>query len=131
MVSEIWLTLINRKKSTGIEKFIYLKDNKVVYSKPRRLFFFEQKVVGEKVQEWLSTGIIRLSSSVYASPVLIRLKKDGTYRLCINFRLLNVEVDKDRYPIPVIEEQIDKLQNARIFRTIDLKNGFFHVNVNE
>lgn len=120
-----------KTKSTGIELTVTLKNDKVVYSKPRRLSFYEQEIVDKQVQEWLRMGIVRSSSSEYTSPVLIRLKKDGTHRLCIDFRLLNAIVNKDRHPIPIIEEQIDKLQNAKIFSILDLKNGFFHVNVSE
>lgn len=58
-------------------------------------------------------------------------KKDGSHRLCVVYRILNKKIIRDRYPIPLIEDQLDRLQNARVFSTIDLKNDFFHVRMDE
>ncbi|KAK9736412.1 Reverse transcriptase (RNA-dependent DNA polymerase) [Popillia japonica] len=63
--------------------------------------------------------------------VVIVKKKDGSHRLCIDYRKLNKVVVKDRYPLPLIEDQLDRLQEAGVFSTLDLKNGFFHVPVEE
>lgn len=67
------------------------------------------------------------SISEYASPVVLVRKKDGTTRLCVDYRQINKKIVKDRYPLPLIEDQLDMLQDAKIFTTLDLKNGFFHV----
>lgn len=56
-------------------------------------------------------------------------KEDGTIGTCIDFRKLNEVVVRDRYPLPVINDETNKVQNATIFSTIDLRNGFFHVPV--
>lgn len=64
-------------------------------------------------------------------PVLVKKKRDGSHRLCVDYRLLNKKIVKDHYPLPLIEDQLDMLQGARVFSTIDLKNGFFHVRVSE
>lgn len=58
-------------------------------------------------------------------------KKNGSHRLCVDYRLLNKKIIKDRYPLPLIKDQLDMLQGAKAFSTIDLTNGFFHVRVNE
>ncbi|GFX55841.1 retrovirus-related Pol polyprotein from transposon 297 [Trichonephila clavipes] len=58
-------------------------------------------------------------------------KKDGKSRVCIDYRRLNRKLIKDNYPLPLIDYILDCLQNAKIFTTLDLKNGFFHVAVNE
>ncbi|GBM65246.1 Transposon Ty3-I Gag-Pol polyprotein [Araneus ventricosus] len=58
-------------------------------------------------------------------------KKDGTARLCVDYRKLNRKLVKDRFPLPLIEDVLDKLQDAKVYSTLDLKNGFFHVEVNE
>lgn len=58
-------------------------------------------------------------------------KKDGAVRLCVDYRQLNRKIIKDRYPLPLIEDQLDQLQSARFFSTLDLKNGFFHVAIDE
>ncbi|GBM10825.1 Retrovirus-related Pol polyprotein from transposon 297 [Araneus ventricosus] len=67
----------------------------------------------------------------YSSPVVIVRKKDGTPRVCIDYRKLNKVVVKDRFPLPLIEDILDRLQGSRVFSTIDLKNAFFHVDVNK
>jgi len=58
-------------------------------------------------------------------------KKDKTYKLCIDYRILNTKVLKDRFPVPLIDEVLDKMQNAKYFSVFDLKNEFFHVEIDE
>ncbi|GFX71369.1 retrovirus-related Pol polyprotein from transposon 297 [Trichonephila clavipes] len=84
-----------------------------------------------QVDEWDKNGIIELCSSPYASQVVVVKKKDGKSRVCIDYRRLNRKLIKDNYPLPLIDDILDCLQNAKIFTTLDLKNGFFHVVVNE
>lgn len=71
------------------------------------------------------------SISDYASPVVVVKKKDGTNRLCVDYQSLNKKIIKDRYPLLLIEDQLDALQNARVFSTLDHKDGFFHVRMDE
>ncbi|GFX72448.1 transposon Tf2-9 polyprotein [Trichonephila clavipes] len=63
--------------------------------------------------------------------ILFVKKKDGTTRLCVDYRRLNRKLVKDRFPLPLIKDVLDKLQEAKVYTTLDLKNGFFHVDVNE
>ncbi|GFU31865.1 hypothetical protein TNCV_1111281 [Trichonephila clavipes] len=70
-------------------------------------------------------------TSEYASPIVLVKKKDGTIRLCVDYRKLNRKLVMDRFPLPLIEDVLDKLQGAKVYTTLDLKNGFFHVDVNE
>ena len=73
----------------------------------------------------------RESTSEYSSPTVVCRKKDGPIRICIDFRPLNRKLIRDRYPLPVIEEILDKLGNKKVFTTLDLKNAFFHVEIDE
>jgi len=91
----------------------------------------EKQEVDKQLKEWLDDGIIRPSNSDYASTVVLIKKKNGDTKICIDFRKLNQKIIKDRYPLPLIEDQLDRLQGAKIFSTLDLKNGFFHVEVAE
>ena len=106
-------------------------DNIPVCSKPRRLAPREKKIVTQQLDEWLKEGIIRPSVSDYSSPVVVVPKKDRTYRVCIDYRKLNAKIIRDRFPMPLIEDCIDALTRAKVFSVIDLKNGFFHVNIAE
>ena len=58
-------------------------------------------------------------------------KKNGSTRICVDYRQLNKKIVKDRYPLPLIKDELDSLQGAKIFSTLDLQNGFFHVSIEE
>jgi len=120
-----------KTKEVAITLNLVLKDEIPIYERARRLASVEQDQVNEVIQKWLREGIIRPSMSEYASPVVIIRKKNGNIRLCVDYRKLNKKIFKDRYPLPLIEEQLDKLQGSKIFSTIDLKDGFFHVPIEE
>ncbi|GFT31145.1 retrovirus-related Pol polyprotein from transposon 17.6 [Trichonephila clavipes] len=111
--------------STDVTMRIILKDEEPVCQHPRRLAFTERKEVNKQIEEWLNEGIIRPSSSEYASPIVMVKKKDGSSRMCIDYRKLNQKLVKDKFPLPIIEDVLDTLQEA------DLCNSFFHVDVDE
>lgn len=108
---------------------LVLADEIPVSQPPRRLAPRESKFVVEQIDEWLKDGIIQPSNSEYASPIVVRPKKDGSMRLCIDYRQLNAKVVRDRYPLPVMEDVLEKFFDAKVFSTLDLRNGFFHVDV--
>ncbi|CAK1583804.1 unnamed protein product [Parnassius mnemosyne] len=76
--------------------------------------------------KWLDKGIIKPSKSDFACPVVLAAKKDESRRICIDYRRFNKKIIKERFPLPIIEDQIDKLKEAKIFTSLDLKNGFLH-----
>ncbi|GFX05341.1 retrovirus-related Pol polyprotein from transposon 17.6 [Trichonephila clavipes] len=117
--------------STDVTMRIILKDEEPVCQHPRRLAFTERQEVNKQIEEWLNEGIIRPSSSEYASPIVMVKKKDGFSRMCIDYRKLNQKLLKDKFPLPIIENVLDTLQEAKVYSTLDLRNGFFHVDVDE
>lgn len=118
-------------KSINIEMNIVLADDNPISTRPRRLPLLEKCLVHDQVDQWLKDGIIEESESEFSSAVVLVKKRDGTPRLCIDYRRLNKVMIKDKFPLPLIEDLLDRLQNARVFGTIDHKNGFFHVPVAE
>lgn len=111
------------------ELSLRLQKNDVVYYRPYRLAPIEKEKVDQIIQELLQNKIIRESNSSFASPVILVKKKDGSDRMCIDYRALNKILEKDRYPLPLIEDQIDKLGKAKFFISIDMKNGFHQIPV--
>lgn len=90
---------------------------------PYRVNAAQQEEIMSQVHELLQKGLIQPSSSPYCSPVLLVYKKDGSSRMCIDYRALNKITIKNKFPIPRIDDILDRLEGSAIFSRIDLKSG--------
>ena len=79
--------------------------------------------------ELIDHGFIRPSKSTYGSPVLFVKKKDGSLRMCIDYRALNKITIKNKYPLPRIDELLDRLFGVGFVTKIDLRSGYHQVRV--
>ncbi|GJZ02195.1 putative reverse transcriptase domain-containing protein [Tanacetum coccineum] len=98
---------------------------------PYRLAPSEMKELSEQLQELSDKGFIRPSSSPWGAPVLFVKKKDGSFRMCIDYRELNKLTVKNRYPLPRIDDLFDQLQGSSIYSKIDLRSGYHQLRVQE
>ncbi|GKF56807.1 putative reverse transcriptase domain-containing protein [Tanacetum coccineum] len=89
------------------------------------------KELAEQLQELSDKGFIRPSSSPWGAPVLFVKKKDGSFRMCIDYRELNKLTVKNRYPLPRIDDLFDQLQGSSVYLKIDLRSGYHQLRVRE
>ncbi|MCP3666836.1 MAG: RNA-directed DNA polymerase, partial [Gammaproteobacteria bacterium] len=83
-------------------------------------------VIETQVQDMLEKGVIRVSDSPWSAGLVVVTKADGTPRVCVDFRMLNsVTRGPDRFPLPKIDDMINKLRNAQFFTCLDLLSGFW------
>ena len=98
---------------------------------PYRMAPAELKELKVQLQELLDKGYIRPSVSPWGAPVLFVKKKDGTMRLCIDYRQLNKVTVRNKYPLPRIDDLFDQLRGARVFSKIDLRSGYHQLKIKE
>jgi hypothetical protein len=89
------------------------------------------KEVREHLEMMKECGVIRPSSSPWSSPVVLVRKKNGSIRFCVDYRALNQATRKDAFDLPRIEETIDCLKGAKYFSCLDLKSGYWQIEVEE
>jgi hypothetical protein len=83
----------------------------------------------KQIVELQAKGFIRPSSSPCGAPVLFVEKKDGTQRMCVDYRSLNEVTVKNKYPLPRIEDLFDQMKGASVFSKIDLRSGYHQLKI--
>ncbi|KAG0458620.1 hypothetical protein HPP92_021748 [Vanilla planifolia] len=96
---------------------------------PYRMAPAELQEVKVQIHELLDKGFIRPSVSPWGAPLLFVKKKDGSLRMCIDYRELNKITIKNRYPLPRIDDLFDQLQGAAVFSKIDLRSGYHQLKI--
>ncbi|XP_052187706.1 uncharacterized protein LOC127798285 [Diospyros lotus] len=98
---------------------------------PYKMAPAEMRELKEQLQDLTDKGFIRPSVSPWGAPILFVKKKDGTLRMCTDYRQLNKVTIKNKYPLPRIEELFDQLQGARVFSKIDLRSGYYQMKIKQ
>jgi hypothetical protein len=83
----------------------------------------------KQIEELLEKGFILLSSSPWGAPVLFVSKKDGSRRMCVDYRSLNEVTIKNKYPLPCIEDLFDQMRGAKVFPKIDQRSGYHQLKI--
>ena len=102
-------------------------DSKPIRSQPYRHSLEERREMKRQIEENIAIGVLEPSSSPWSSPVVFAKKKDGTLRLCGDFRKLNAITRKDVYPLPRIDDALDRLSGAKFFSSLDFIMGYHQV----
>ncbi|GJW54097.1 putative reverse transcriptase domain-containing protein [Tanacetum coccineum] len=98
---------------------------------PYRLAPSEMQELSNQLQELADRGFIRPSTSPWGAPVLFVKKKDGSFRMCIDYWELNKLTVKNRYPLPRIDDLFDQLQGSSVYSKIDLRSGYHQLRVKD
>ena len=106
-----------------------LTNNNPVYCGPGRLSYDEKEKLQKILDSLLTRGIIRESDSPYASSIILIRKMNSELRLCVDYRFLNKIPLWDNYPLPLIEDHLDRLRDKCYYTLLDLKDGFHHIDV--
>jgi len=116
---------------SGPEMTICLKHEQPISFRARRLAHTDKIKLSVILDNLVKEGIIKESTSPYASPIVLVRKKDSSLRLCVDYRELNKITIKDNFPAPLIDDHLDRLKGKKVFSCLDLQNGFHHIRVAE
>ncbi|CAI5689901.1 unnamed protein product [Oreochromis niloticus] len=114
-------------RTSLVQHDIITRPGAPVKQHPRRMAGEKQQHAGQQIYDSLQSGLAQRSCSSWASSIVMVRKKDGTYRLCIDYRALNDRTITDAYPLPRIQDTLDTLSTARWFSTLDLASGYWQV----
>ena len=121
-----------RPLDRGFEHTIELEQGiQAVITTPYRHPKAYRDEIEKAIQELSALGNIHPSTSPFASSVVLVKKKDGTLRMCIDYRALNKNTLKNRYPIPRIDELMDELRGSKYFSKIHLRSGYHQIRVRD
>eukprot|EP00741_Cyanophora_paradoxa_P010869 tig00020553_g10508.t1 len=106
---------------------IRLNSHLPVYTPPRRVSPHAEQFARAEIARLLELGLIQPSEAAYGSPLVLAPKKDGTWRMCVDYRRLNAITERDVFPLPRIDDQLDRLRGAIVFSVGDAVCGFWQL----
>ena len=106
---------------------ILVKKSNPIFIPPYRKSWSERELLQNEVNKMLEAGVIRESNSPWSFPVVLVNKPNNEKRFCVDYRKLNEITIADQFPVPRIDDILDRLQKSRVFSTLDLKSGYWQV----
>ncbi len=125
------LFTIDLRTTTPLVTLDINTDGPPIKQAPYKLAHSEKSHVEKYILESLAAGLIRPSNSPWSSPILLVMKKDGTKRFCVDYRRLNAVTRKEVFPIPRVDDVLERLAGMRFFTTLDLVQSYYQVAVSE
>ena len=119
------------KRTPKVKHSINTGNAAPIKQRPYRLSPAENQRANKEIQEMLKNKVIRKSNSPWASPIVLVKKPDGSIRFCVDYRKLNDVTKKDVYPLPRIDDTLDKMRGMQYFTSMDLASGYWQIEINE
>lgn len=117
--------------TSQVKHHINLNHNTPFKHRARPIHPQDLEAVRKHLKELLDAGVIRESESSFSSPIVVVKKKNGNIRLCIDYRKLNLQTIKDAYALPNLEESFSALIGSQWFSVLDLKSGYYQIEMHE
>lgn len=122
---------IDIRTTTSLVKHDIVTTAPPIKQRPYRVAHSEKEFVSQYISEGLKNGIIRKSNSPWSSPILLVQKKDGTKRFCVDYRQLNAATKKDIFPIPLVDDILERLDGMKYFSKFDLVTSYYQIEMEE
>lgn len=92
---------------------------------------YQKEAREDIISELIQSEEIKVSDSPYLSPAVMVRKRDGSWRMCVDYHQLNAQTIKNKFPMPIIEDLLDELNGAKIFSKLDLRSGYHQIRMDE
>ena len=130
--SDVFQEIMGLPPSREIDFVIDLMpDTRPIARVPYHMAPAEIRELRDQIEHLLGQGFIRRSTSPWGAPVLFVKKRDGSLRLCVDYRELNKVTIRNKYPLPRIDDLFDRLRGATLFSKIDLRSGYHQLRIRE
>ena len=110
-----------------VEHHIEVHGHAPIQKRPFRYSASEREILRKEINDMLELGVLEHSQSPWGFPAILLPKKDGGIRVCIDFRDLNAITKTDAYPLPRIDEMLDRLHGAQYFSKLDCKSAYWMI----
>ncbi len=108
-----------------------LKSDQLIFQRLRCLTPFHNEAVKKEAKRMLNAGITTPVELQWTSPIVLVPKKDGSTRFCVDYRILNAVMKRDRWPVPRVDGLFDEVQGSRVFTTIELFQSYWQIKIEE